>query len=269
MSLTISCMTNTRAQEAMCLKQIAAVGDGGLEFLPFYYYGLGPAVTDWSICEVGIDLSIRVFYVALNTSDALNFFLTSLLAQIKVLVCRRWQRPWLRHGTRLQKHNNPIWRSLSGKVSELVVEFNQLTWIVDPTEPWGSNERRRENFCLNSTQCSILTLCSRREIFDRLNEPCVPDVKKVSSSDTLDAISTVTRASILSAASVMAEKSDIDDQNATCCGQDTRSRHGRNCVQCVGAAHLLDTGHTNAIVICHSIQSGRGWLVRYHFLGRL
>ncbi|KAH8707659.1 hypothetical protein GQ44DRAFT_691187 [Phaeosphaeriaceae sp. PMI808] len=54
------------------IRQIAAVGAGGLEFLPFYNYGLGPAVTDWSIYGFGTDAFNKLFRAALNASAALN-----------------------------------------------------------------------------------------------------------------------------------------------------------------------------------------------------
>ncbi|KAH8161073.1 hypothetical protein CIB48_g7179 [Xylaria polymorpha] len=37
------------------IDEVAAVGGGGIEFLPFYNYGLGPATTDWSIYGFGTE----------------------------------------------------------------------------------------------------------------------------------------------------------------------------------------------------------------------
>ncbi|KAI1275503.1 hypothetical protein F5Y07DRAFT_170671 [Xylaria sp. FL0933] len=50
------------------IDEVAAVGGGGIEFVPFYNYGLGPAVTDWSIYGFGTEAFKSLLLAALNTT---------------------------------------------------------------------------------------------------------------------------------------------------------------------------------------------------------
>jgi hypothetical protein len=123
------------------IRQIAAMGGGGLEFLSFYNYGLGPAVTDWSVYGFGTDAFTKLFHAALNTSAALNLaFDFAFGANQAAGVPSEVETPGL--AKELVYGNTTIQSgaTFSGAVPDPVVEFNQLTGFMNPAEPWGSNE---------------------------------------------------------------------------------------------------------------------------------
>ncbi|KAJ4350294.1 uncharacterized protein N0V89_008915 [Didymosphaeria variabile] len=123
------------------IHRIAAVGGGGLEFLPFYNYGLGPAVTDWSIYGFGTVAFRKLFYAALNETAALHLsFDFALGANQGAGVPSAVQGPGL--AKELVYGNTTIQpgATFSGKVPEPVVEFNQLTGFMNVPELWGPSE---------------------------------------------------------------------------------------------------------------------------------
>lgn len=123
------------------IRQIAAVGGGGLEFLPFYNYGLGPAVTDWSIYGFGTDAFKTLLHAALDTSAVLKLSFDFAVgpnqgAGVPSVV----ETPGLAKELVYGNTTVQAGTTFSGKVPDPIVEFNQILGFMNPLEPWGSNE---------------------------------------------------------------------------------------------------------------------------------
>ncbi|EMD67440.1 hypothetical protein COCSADRAFT_157824 [Bipolaris sorokiniana ND90Pr] len=123
------------------VRQIAAVGGGGLEFLPFYNYGLGPALTDWSIYGFGTDAFNKLFQAALDTASTLRLAFDFALGPNQGAgVPSEVETPGLAKtlvygSTKIESGAN-----FSGEIPEPVVNYNFLPGFMNPPEPWGSNE---------------------------------------------------------------------------------------------------------------------------------
>lgn len=132
-------MSHASVQED--IRQIAAVGAGGLEFVPFYNYGLGPALTDWSVYGFGTEAFKGVLYTALNASATHNFVFDFALgpnqgAGVPSVVEDVGLAKELVYGnTTIQSGE-----TFAGKIPEPVINFNQITGIMNPPGLWGSNE---------------------------------------------------------------------------------------------------------------------------------
>lgn len=123
------------------VRQIAAVGGGGLEFLPFYNYGLGPALTDWSIYGFGTEAFNKLFQAVLDTATALKLSFDFALGPNQGAgVPSEVETPGL--AKELVYGNTTIGsgETFSGNVPEAVVNFNFLSGFMNPAEVWGSNE---------------------------------------------------------------------------------------------------------------------------------
>ncbi|EUC43134.1 hypothetical protein COCMIDRAFT_7366 [Bipolaris oryzae ATCC 44560] len=123
------------------IRQIAAVGGGGLEFLPFYNYGLGPALTDWSIYGFGTDAFNKLFQAALDTASTLQLafdfaFGPNQGAGVPSEVESPGLAKTLVYGSTQIKSGV----TFSGEVPKPVVDYNFLPGFMNPPEPWGSNE---------------------------------------------------------------------------------------------------------------------------------
>lgn len=123
------------------VREIAAVGGGGLEFLPFYNYGLDPAVTDWSIYGFGTDAFNNLFHAALNLASTLQLAFDFALgpnqgAGVPSEVETLGLAKTLVYGsTRIGSG-----ATFSGEVPEPVVNYNVLLGFMNPPESWGANE---------------------------------------------------------------------------------------------------------------------------------
>ncbi|ETS77966.1 hypothetical protein PFICI_10028 [Pestalotiopsis fici W106-1] len=123
------------------INHIASVGAGGLEFLPFYNYGLGPALTDWSIYGFGTEAFKNVFSSALNASVghqlAFDFaFGANQGAGVPSTVETLGLAKELVYGNTTVQSGEDY----NGSVPEPNVEYNKLTGFMNTPEPWGSNE---------------------------------------------------------------------------------------------------------------------------------
>ena len=117
------------------------MGGGGLEFLPFYNYGLGPALTDWSIYGFGTDAFNKLFQAALDTASTLRLAFDFALGPNQGAgVPSEVETPGLAKtlvygSTKIESGAN-----FSGEIPEPVVNYNFLPGFMNPPEPWGSNE---------------------------------------------------------------------------------------------------------------------------------
>ncbi|KAF7514853.1 hypothetical protein G7054_g14949 [Neopestalotiopsis clavispora] len=120
---------------------IASVGAGGLEFLPFYNYGLGPALTDWSIYGFGTEAFKNVFLSALNTSafHQLNFDF-ALGANQGAGVPSQVETQGLAKELVYGNTTVQSGQDYDGSVPEPNVEYNKLTGFMSTPQTWGSNE---------------------------------------------------------------------------------------------------------------------------------
>lgn len=117
------------------VRQIAAVGAGGLEFLPYYSYGLGPAVTDWSIYGFGTDAFNKLFSTALTASAEMNLtfdfaFGANQGAGVPSPVETLGLAKELVYGnTTIQSG-----ATFSGKVPDPIVDFNRVAGFMNSPE---------------------------------------------------------------------------------------------------------------------------------------
>ncbi|KAI1843421.1 hypothetical protein JX265_013303 [Neoarthrinium moseri] len=123
------------------VNHIAAAGAGGLEFLPFYNYGLGPALTDWTIYGFGTEAFKDVFAAALSASAAHDLafdfaFGANQGAGVPSTVGTPGLAKELVYGNMTLQSGE----TYQGPVPEPNVEFNRLTGFMNPPEPWGTNE---------------------------------------------------------------------------------------------------------------------------------
>jgi hypothetical protein len=123
------------------IDEIAAVGGGGLEFLPFYNYGLGPAVTDWSIYGFGTEAFKGLLSAALDAT-ALNGLVFDFAfgpnqgAGVPSEVATPGLAMELVYGTTTIVGGE----TFSGPVPVANINFNALTGFMNPPEPWGKNK---------------------------------------------------------------------------------------------------------------------------------
>ncbi|KAJ3960348.1 hypothetical protein N0V92_003020 [Colletotrichum tropicale] len=120
------------------VNHLAEVGAGGLEFLPFYNYGLGPALTDWSVYGFGTEAFKDVLAVALNATKAQGLKLDLALganqgAGVPSVVETVGLAKELVYGT------VPSGKLYSGPVPTPNVQYNMLTGFMNTPEPWGAN----------------------------------------------------------------------------------------------------------------------------------
>lgn len=120
---------------------IASVGAGGLEFLPFYNYGIGPELTDWSIYGFGTQAFKEVFSAALDASAAHDVaFDFAFGANQGAGVPSAVETPGLAKELVLGNVTLRPGETYEGPVPQPNVYYNKLTGFMSPPEPWGSNE---------------------------------------------------------------------------------------------------------------------------------
>ncbi|KAI8305015.1 hypothetical protein K4K59_012523 [Colletotrichum sp. SAR11_240] len=122
------------------VNHLAEVGAGGLEFLPFYNYGLGPALTDWSIYGFGTEAFKGVLAAALNATAAHGLKLDLALganqgAGVPSVVETVGLAKELVYGN----ITVPSGKLYSGPVPMPNVQYNILTGFMNTPEPWGAN----------------------------------------------------------------------------------------------------------------------------------
>lgn len=122
------------------VNHLAEVGAGGLEFLPFYNYGLGPALTDWSIYGFGTEAFTGVLAAALNATAAHGLKLDLALganqgAGVPSVVETVGLAKELVYGN----ITVPSGKLYSGPVPTPNVQYNMLTGLMNTPEPWGAN----------------------------------------------------------------------------------------------------------------------------------
>lgn len=123
------------------VNHIASVGAGGLEFLPFYNYGFGPALTDWSIYGFGTEAFKEVFVAALNASAAHNLlFDFALGANQGAGIPSPVETPGLAKELVYGNITIQSGETYEGVVPRPNIEFNQLTGFMNPLELWGASE---------------------------------------------------------------------------------------------------------------------------------
>jgi hypothetical protein len=112
-----------------------------LEFLGFYNYGLGPALTDWSTYGFGGEAFNNMLQIALETSVTNNLtfdfaFGANQGAGVPSLVETEGLAKELVYGNITlqsgEEYNAPV--------PDPNVEYNKLTGFMNPPEPWGRNE---------------------------------------------------------------------------------------------------------------------------------
>lgn len=132
-------MAHSSVQEDV--RQIAAVGGGGLEFLPFYNYGLGPALTDWSIYGFGTQAFNKLLQAALEMSAALNLAFDFALGPNQGAgVPSSVETPGLAKELVYGNSRIKSGETFSGNVPKAMINFNQLPGFMNPAELWGPNE---------------------------------------------------------------------------------------------------------------------------------
>ncbi|KAI0602064.1 hypothetical protein F4775DRAFT_298683 [Biscogniauxia sp. FL1348] len=120
---------------------IASIGAGGLEFFPFYNYGLGPALTDWSIYGFGTEAFKDVFSAALNASIAHGLvFDFSLGPHQGAGVPSTIETPGLAKELVYGSITIQSGETYTGPVPSPSTEFNQITGFMNILEPWGAND---------------------------------------------------------------------------------------------------------------------------------
>ncbi|KAL3303049.1 secreted protein [Colletotrichum asianum] len=122
------------------VNHLAEVGAGGLEFLPFYNYGLGPALTDWSIYGFGTEAFKDVLAAALNATAAHGLQLDLALganqgAGVPSVVETVGLAKELVYGN----ITVPSGKLYSGPVPMPNVQYNMLAGFMNTPEPWGAN----------------------------------------------------------------------------------------------------------------------------------
>ncbi|KAK2762365.1 secreted protein [Colletotrichum kahawae] len=122
------------------VNHLAEVGAGGLEFLPFYNYGLGPALTDWSIYGFGTEAFKDVLAAALNAAAAHGLKLDLALganqgAGVPSVVETAGLAKELIYGN----VTVPSGKLYSGSVPTPNVQYNMLTGFMNTPESWGAN----------------------------------------------------------------------------------------------------------------------------------
>ncbi|KAJ0342183.1 hypothetical protein COL26b_000679 [Colletotrichum chrysophilum] len=122
------------------VNHLAEVGAGGLEFLPFYNYGLGPALTDWSMYGFGTEAFKGVLAAALNATAAHGLQLDLALganqgAGVPSVVETVGLAKELVYGN----ITVPSGKLYSGPVPMPDVQYNMLTGFMNTPEPWGAN----------------------------------------------------------------------------------------------------------------------------------
>ncbi|PVI04053.1 hypothetical protein DM02DRAFT_694583 [Periconia macrospinosa] len=123
------------------IHQIASIGGGGLEFLPFYNYGLGPALTDWSIYGFGTDAFKKLFHAALKTSASLNLTFDFALGPNQGSgVPSVVETPGLAKQLVYGNATIQSGATFRGELPEPNLGFNQFPGFMNPLELWGSNE---------------------------------------------------------------------------------------------------------------------------------
>ncbi|KAH8197840.1 hypothetical protein TruAng_007987 [Truncatella angustata] len=105
---------------------IVSVGAGGLEFLPFYNYGLGPALTDWSIYGFGTE-AFKAFDLALGANQG---------AGVPSIV----ETPGLAKELVYGNITIQSGETYTGLVPEPNPDFNKITGFMNTPELWGANE---------------------------------------------------------------------------------------------------------------------------------
>ncbi|KAJ0270470.1 hypothetical protein COL940_011644 [Colletotrichum noveboracense] len=122
------------------VKHLAEVGAGGLEFLPFYNYGLGPALTDWSIYGFGTEAFTGVLAAAFNATAAHGLQLDLALganqgAGVPSVVETVGLAKELVYGN-ITVLSGKLY---SGPVPTPNVQYNMLTGFMNTPEPWGAS----------------------------------------------------------------------------------------------------------------------------------
>ncbi|KAI8212848.1 hypothetical protein K4K52_006995 [Colletotrichum sp. SAR 10_76] len=122
------------------VNHLAEVGAGGLEFLPFYNYRLGPALTDWSMYGFGTEAFKGVLAAALNATAAHGLQLDLALganqgAGVPSVVETVGLAKELVYGN----ITVPSGKHYSGPVPMPNVQYNMLTGFMNTPEPWGAN----------------------------------------------------------------------------------------------------------------------------------
>ncbi|KAF4918596.1 hypothetical protein CGCVW01_v008706 [Colletotrichum viniferum] len=127
----------TRQSVIYDVNHLAEVGAGGLEFLPFYNYGLGPALTDWSIYGFGTEAFTGVLAAALNATAVHGLKLDLALGanQGASVVETVGLAKELVYGN----ITVPSGKLYSGSVPTPDVQYNMLTGFMNTPEPWGAN----------------------------------------------------------------------------------------------------------------------------------
>ncbi|KAI5919751.1 hypothetical protein F4810DRAFT_465504 [Camillea tinctor] len=120
---------------------IASVGAGGLEFLPFYNYGLGPALTDWSIYGFGTEAFKNVLSAALNASVAQGLMFDFALgpnqgAGVPSTVETLGLAKELVYGNITIQSGE----TYAGVIPAPNIEFNQIMGFMNDLELWGTNK---------------------------------------------------------------------------------------------------------------------------------
>ncbi|KAI1344239.1 hypothetical protein F5Y15DRAFT_365918 [Xylariaceae sp. FL0016] len=123
------------------VEQIAEVGGGGLEFLSFFNYGLGPALTDWSIYGFGTEAFKGLLAAAMNASAAHGLVFdfafganqgAGVPSEIETLGLAK---ELVYGNTTIQAGE-----AFDGAVPPPVTNFNQLTGFMNLPEQWGPSD---------------------------------------------------------------------------------------------------------------------------------
>lgn len=124
------------------VRDMHAVGAGGLEFVPYYNYGLSNTnLTDWNLYGFGSAAFKDLFVAALNASAdkgmLFDFALGANQGQgVPSVPATEGLQMELVYGIATVGPGEVF----DGALPAPIVRFNALTGFMNPDEPWGSNE---------------------------------------------------------------------------------------------------------------------------------
>ncbi|KAI0475378.1 hypothetical protein GGR56DRAFT_510973 [Xylariaceae sp. FL0804] len=122
-------------------QSIADVAGGGADFLGFYNYGLGPALTDWSVYGFGTDAWKQLFTAALETCAANGLELSFALGPNQGAgVPAVPETPGLAKELVYGNATLAGGETFDGAVPAPVVAFNAIENFMNTNELWGTNQ---------------------------------------------------------------------------------------------------------------------------------